>query len=113
MTAPALLSKSEPEYSEAARAAKFQGTVLLYVEIEPDGTARNIQVRRSLGLGLDEKAIGGGRAVAIPARDQERHRSAGRRHHRSEFPIEVKAGGLLSGRDAEIVKVHDRIRDSA
>ena len=30
----------EPEYSEAARAAKFQGTVLLYVEIDPDGVAR-------------------------------------------------------------------------
>jgi len=31
--------------------------VLLYVEITPDGKAQNISVRRSLGLGLDEKAI--------------------------------------------------------
>jgi TonB family protein len=57
VTAPALLEKVEPEYSEAARAAKFQGTVLLYIEVEPTGVAGNIQVRRSLGLGLDEKAI--------------------------------------------------------
>jgi TonB family protein len=57
VTAPALLYKTEPEYSEEARAAKYQGTVLLYVEVVPDGTAQNIVVRRSLGLGLDEKAI--------------------------------------------------------
>jgi TonB family protein len=57
VSAPALLFKSEPEYSEEARAAKYQGTVLLYVEIAPDGTAQNIVVLRRLGLGLDEKAI--------------------------------------------------------
>jgi TonB family protein len=57
VTAPGLLFKSEPEYSEEARAAKFQGTVLLYIEVAPDGTAQNIRVTRPLGLGLDEKAI--------------------------------------------------------
>jgi TonB family protein len=57
VTAPALLYKVEPEYSEEARAAKFQGTVLLYVEVDPAGSAQNISVKRSLGLGLDEKAI--------------------------------------------------------
>jgi TonB family protein len=60
---PVLLFKKEPEYSEAARKAKYQGTVLLYVEVTPmdDGSkmgqATNIKVARSLGLGLDEKAI--------------------------------------------------------
>ncbi len=57
VSTPALLEKTEPEYTEQARAARFQGTVLLYVEIEPDGRARNIKVQRSLGLGLDEKAV--------------------------------------------------------
>jgi TonB family protein len=57
ITAPSLLSKVEPAYSEEARAAKYQGTVLLYIEVAPDGTAQNIAVQRSLGLGLDEKAI--------------------------------------------------------
>jgi periplasmic protein TonB len=47
----------EPQYTEEARAAKFQGTVTLYAEITPDGTATNIRVLHSLGLGLDEKAI--------------------------------------------------------
>ncbi len=57
VTAPALLSKIEPEYSEEARKAKYQGTVLLYIEVDPSGRASNIRVARSLGLGLDEKAI--------------------------------------------------------
>jgi TonB family protein len=56
VTAPSLLFKKEPEYSEEARAAKYQGTVTLKVTIGPDGMARDIEVTRSLGLGLDEKA---------------------------------------------------------
>jgi TonB family protein len=54
---PALIHKVDPEYSEEARAAKYQGTVILHVEIGPDGTASNIKVVRSLGMGLDEKAV--------------------------------------------------------
>ncbi len=57
VSAPALLFKKEPEYSEEARKAKYQGTVLLYIEVDPSGKATNIKVQRSLGLGLDEKAI--------------------------------------------------------
>ncbi len=57
VSAPALLRKVEPEYSEEARKAKYQGTVQLAVEVWPDGRAHNIRVIRSLGLGLDEKAI--------------------------------------------------------
>jgi TonB family protein len=49
--------KPEPEYSEEARKAKFQGAVLLAIVILPDGTTSNIRVIRPLGLGLDEKAI--------------------------------------------------------
>jgi TonB family protein len=55
--APALVSKVEPEYSEEARAAKYQGTVVLYVEIGTDGLAHNLHVIKGLGLGLDEKAM--------------------------------------------------------
>ena len=57
ITAPSVLTKRDPEYSEEARAEKFQGTVLLNVEIGPDGLAHNIRVQRGLGLGLDEKAM--------------------------------------------------------
>jgi TonB family protein len=54
---PVLLYKKEPEYSEEARKAKHQGTVLLYVQIDPSGHAINMKVVKSLGLGLDEKAM--------------------------------------------------------
>ena len=57
VTAPIVLSKKDPEYSEEARKAKYQGTVLLSIEVSPNGLASNIKVVRSLGLGLDEKAI--------------------------------------------------------
>jgi TonB family protein len=57
VSAPVLLFKKEPEYSEEARKAKYQGTVVLYVEVTEDGKAANMRVLRSLGLGLDEKAM--------------------------------------------------------
>ncbi len=57
VTAPSLLWKKEPEYSEEARKAKHQGTVVLYIEVTPDGKASNMKVVKSLGLGLDEKAM--------------------------------------------------------
>jgi TonB family protein len=57
VTAPVVLYKKEPEYSEEARKAKYQGTVVLYIEVDPSGRAVNPRVVRSLGLGLDEKAM--------------------------------------------------------
>ena len=40
-----------------ARAAGYQGTVVLSVEIHQDGKAHNIRVLRGLGLGLNEQAM--------------------------------------------------------
>lgn len=57
VTAPTVLYKVEPEYSEEARKAKYQGTVELVIEVDTTGKPRNLKVVRSLGLGLDEKAI--------------------------------------------------------
>ena len=54
---PALLHKVEPEYSEEARKAKFQGVVVLEIVVDPHGNAVNPKVMKSMGLGLDEKAI--------------------------------------------------------
>ena len=47
----------DPDYSEEARKAKYQGTVILAAIIGADGKPRNLKVIRSLGMGLDEKAI--------------------------------------------------------
>jgi TonB family protein len=56
VSAPVPLTKAEPQYSEEARVALLMGTVALSLEIGTDGKAHNIQVVRSLGMGLDEKA---------------------------------------------------------
>lgn len=57
VSAPSLIFKVEPEYSEEARKAKFQGSVLLQVVVDDKGNPKDIKVVRPLGLGLDEKAI--------------------------------------------------------
>ncbi|HTC36380.1 MAG TPA: TonB family protein [Bryobacteraceae bacterium] len=57
VTRPSIVHKVEPVYSEEARLAKFEGTVLLKVVIGTDGTAHDIQIVRPLALGLDEAAI--------------------------------------------------------
>ena len=52
-----LLHKIEPSYSVEARAAKVQGTVVLYVVIGTDGKAYDVQLRKGVGYGLDEQAL--------------------------------------------------------
>ena len=57
VTKPELIHKVEPEYSEEARKAKWQGTVELKVVVDEHGRVREVQVTHPLGLGLDQKAI--------------------------------------------------------
>ncbi|MGI8988678.1 MAG: TonB family protein [Bryobacteraceae bacterium] len=57
ITPPKVLHKVDPDYTEDARDAKIQGTVLLSVEITPDGTAQNVQVQRGIDAGLDNNAV--------------------------------------------------------
>ena len=54
---PRVIYSPDPEFSEEARKAKYQGTVVLTVIVGVDGRSHDIRVARSLGLGLDEKAI--------------------------------------------------------
>src|SRR5579864_6738690 len=55
--APVVVAKPKPEYSQEARLAKLEGSVPLAFIVAKDGEVREIRVERSLGLGLDEKAI--------------------------------------------------------
>ncbi|MDP9263635.1 MAG: energy transducer TonB [Acidobacteriota bacterium] len=57
MTAPRPTHTPDPEYSKEAQNAKYQGTVVLWAMISPEGCIHEARVVRSLGLGLDEKAI--------------------------------------------------------
>ncbi len=77
VSAPRAIYTPEPEFSEEARKAKYQGVVVLQIIVGTDGRVHNPRVVRSLGMGLDEKAIEGvktwkfdpskkdGRAVAV------------------------------------------------
>jgi TonB family protein len=57
VSSPTVIYKVEPEYSEEARKAKFQGTVIILIVVDDHGKPRDMRVIRSLGLGLDQKAL--------------------------------------------------------
>jgi TonB family protein len=57
VSAPRPIYDPDPEYSEEARKAKFQGTVLLSAVIGPDGKPKDLRIMRSVGMGLDQKAL--------------------------------------------------------
>jgi protein TonB len=56
-TPPRAIFSPEPEFSEEARKAKYQGVCTLGVVVDAQGRPTNIRVLSSLGMGLDEKAI--------------------------------------------------------
>jgi len=57
ISAPVILHRVDPQYSEEARKARYQGTVVLEAIVRRDGTVDILRVVRSLGFGLDENAI--------------------------------------------------------
>jgi TonB family protein len=54
---PRVIYQVDPEFSEEARKAKYQGTCTLMLVVDASGHPSNIRVASSLGMGLDEKAI--------------------------------------------------------
>lgn len=77
-----LLERTEPRYTDEARIANHEGSVLLQVDIDTEGRARNAVVLRHLGLGLDEKAI--------EAVREWRFRAARRRNGGAKVPSRVR-----------------------
>jgi protein TonB len=57
VSAPTLFSRVDPEFTEEARQANFQGNVAIQLVVDQQGNPQNIRVVRHLGMGLDEKAI--------------------------------------------------------
>jgi periplasmic protein TonB len=55
--APTLVFAPEPEFSDEARRQKYQGVCIMSVIVDTHGNPQNIHVTRSLGMGLDEKAM--------------------------------------------------------
>jgi len=57
VTVPRAIYDPDPDYTDAARLQKLQGTVGLWIVVSADGRVQEIHLRRGLGSGLDEKAI--------------------------------------------------------
>lgn len=55
--APQLIYSVDPEFSDEARRAKYQGVCLVQIVVDAQGNVQRAKVLRALGMGLDEKAI--------------------------------------------------------
>lgn len=56
-TPPKAIHIADPEYSDQARRKKIQGVVMLSVLVTETGEPTDIRLEKSLGYGLDEKAV--------------------------------------------------------
>ena len=57
VAAPQLIFAPDPEFSDEARRAKFQGICVVSLIVDPQGNPQRVQVVRHLGMGLDQKAV--------------------------------------------------------
>ena len=57
VSAPVVIHSVDPEFSDEARRAKYQGVCIVELIVDAQGNPQNPHVTRALGMGLDEKAI--------------------------------------------------------
>jgi bla regulator protein blaR1 len=57
VSAPKLIFAPDPEYSEEAKRAKYQGICIVSLIVDAQGNPQRVQVIRHLGKGLDQKAV--------------------------------------------------------
>ncbi len=57
VSAPVAIYDPEPEFSDEARRAKYQGVVIVGLIVDVQGNPQNVHIVRALGMGLDEQAI--------------------------------------------------------
>ena len=57
VTAPKLVYAPDPEYTEEARRAKYEGACVISTIVDAQGNPTQVQVVRQLGMGLDNKAV--------------------------------------------------------
>jgi bla regulator protein BlaR1 len=57
VSAPKLIFAPDPEFSEEAKRAKYQGVCVVSLIVDAQGNPQHIQVVRHLGKGLDQKAV--------------------------------------------------------
>ncbi|HYK36091.1 energy transducer TonB [Alloacidobacterium sp.] len=57
VSAPQVIYAPDPEFSDEARRAKYQGICVVSVIVDTQGNPQHVHVIRPLGMGLDEKAV--------------------------------------------------------
>jgi TonB family protein len=57
VSAPKLLTRVDPEFSQAARGLRYSGVVLLRFRVGTNGVPSQLRMLRPIGLGLDENAV--------------------------------------------------------
>ncbi len=57
VTAPQVLHSVEPEFTDEARRANYQGTVSIELIVDAQGYPQDLRITRHLGMGLDQKAL--------------------------------------------------------
>jgi protein TonB len=57
VAAPQLIYSVDPEFSDEARRAKFQGVCTVSLVVDAQGNPQRVQVVRHLGMGLDQRAV--------------------------------------------------------
>ena len=57
VSAPELIHSVQPEFTNQARQARYQGVVSIQLIVDAYGNPENIRVIHHLGMGLDEKAV--------------------------------------------------------
>jgi len=57
VAAPQLIYAVDPEFSDEARRAKFQGMCVVTLIVDAQGNPQRVRVVGHLGMGLDEKAV--------------------------------------------------------
>jgi protein TonB len=57
VSAPKAIFQPEAEFSDEARRAKYEGTVVVTLIVDANGNPQSVHVTRTLGMGLDEKAV--------------------------------------------------------
>ena len=72
ISAPKVIYSVDAEFSDEARRAKYEGAVLISLIVDAQGNPQNVRVVRSVGMGLDEKAMEAVRQYKFkPAQDQK------------------------------------------
>jgi TonB family protein len=57
VSAPKLIFAPDPQFTEKARRAKYQGVCVISTIVDEQGKPKRVQVVRHLGMGLDKKAV--------------------------------------------------------